>query len=657
MRTLIQPVILICFILTFFSVHSQIREKAEFGKLDSRDTNVTSYPKDPEAPGVVLYERGKNYWRLMDNKYVRLIKEVHVRIKVFDASRFKGATVYIPYYRDKDAEEVIEKFKAITHNGDLKNYVGENAIFNTDETANWSVKRFTFPNVQDGSILEYTYQIETPFFFNFGGWQFQGDLPKIYSEFISEIPGNYVYNRSLIGHESLDVNEVSLKKDCFYVPTYDTSDCELGVYAMFDVPAFKKEAYMLSSKNYISQLKYELAEFTNFYGILTKFARDWDDADKEFRTNKELGRQLKLNYYFKDVIPESIKSNPSKLERAQAIFSFIQEHYTWNGKSPFFGDVNLKTAFETKTGNVSEINLALINTLEAADINTKLVVLSTRDNGLPRQKYPVITDFNYVVALVEIDGQEYLLDATDKYLPFGMLPLRALNIQGRVMDFKKGSYWYPLKPELRNVHYVNAQLNMEADGGFTGKVSEINTGYMGLTRRRALDTLSTPMYISQKQYNNPRLEVTPLDINEHKNAAKPLKENYEVNISSERVGENYYINPFILNKFFDENPFKLDERKYPVDFGFPTSNTFILSINIGENMEVVELPTNRAFKLAGDAGECTVIYSESPGKINLRYSLKLNDYRFGAESYEDLKQFFSSIADVLTNEAILIKEI
>jgi hypothetical protein len=641
-----------------FTTNAQDREDREFGVVDVRDSNVSSYPKDPEAAGVVLYEKGRNYWRLIDNKYIRLIKEVHVRMKVFDASRFDQATVYIPYYRGKDADEVINKFKAVTHNGELKNYVGESAMFNTDETANWSVKRFTFPNVQDGSILEYTYQIESPFFFNFGSWKFQGDLPKLYTEFSSEIPGNYVYNRSLIGTETLDINEVSLKKDCFWLPGHKiNADCEVAIYAMTDVPAFKEEPYMLSKENYISQIEFELSEYTDFYGILTKYARDWDDADKEFRTNKELGKQLKLNYYFKDVIPESMANMTDQLEKAKAIYSFVQNHYTWNGRSPFFGDVDLKEAFESKTGNVSEINLALINTLEAAGIDTKLVILSTRDNGLPRQNYPVITDFNYAAALVKIGDQEFLLDATDKYLPFGMLPPRALNIQGRVMDFKEGSYWYPLTPETRNVHYVNARIELQEDGSFKGKVGEVNTGYLGSHRRKVLDTISTANYISEKQHNKPRLEISPIDIKDRDNYDKPVTESYDVTILSEQLGDLFYLNPFILNKFFDVNPFKLDERNYPVDFGYPMSNTFILSIETGNTMEVSELPENRAFKLAGEAGECTVIYSSTPGKINLRYSLKLNDYRFGPEMYQDLKRFFTSISDIQNNEAILLKKI
>ena len=657
MRKLSTRILLSCLLFSVIILNAQQRKEAEFGKLDVRDFNITSYPQDPEAPAVVLFERGKNHWELKENKYVRLIKEIHVRIKVFDASRFEHATVYIPFYRGKDADEVINKFKAITHNGDMKNYVGEKGMFVTEETPNWSVKRFTFPNVQDGSILEYTYQIETPYFFNFGEWNFQGDLPKLYTEFHVEIPGNYVYNRSLIGYEKLDINEAYVKEDCLWVPGYHTANCEVGIYAMSNVPAFKEEPYMLSKENYISQIEFELSEYTSFYGILTKYARDWDDADKELRTNKELGRQLKLNYYFKTRLPESIQTMPDELEKAKAVYSFVQSHYTWNGKSPFFGNVNVKKAFESKTGNVSEINLALINCMEVANINVKPVVLSTRENGLPRQNYPVITDFNYMAVLIKVNGQEYLLDATDKLIPFGMLPERALNIEGRVLDFKDGSYWYPLKPEEKNVHYVNAQLQLQEDGIFVGKASEINTGYQAVEHRNSLESLPTKDYIANKLKNNPLVELSNFSVEDKAAIDKPLKENYQVRIETEQAGDNFFFNPFVLNNFFAENPFKLDARKYPVDFAYNRANTYMLSLDLGPNVEIVELPQNRAFQLAGNAGECKVIYSAGDGKINLRYSFKLNEHRFEPELYNDVKNFFGSIANVLSNEAILLKRI
>ena len=50
--------------------------------------------------------------------------------------------------------------------------------------------------------------------------------------------------------------------------------------------------------------------------------------------------------------------------------------------------------------------------------------MSTR-HGIPA--YPTIDGFNCVIAAVEIDGQRYLLDATEKMAAPNVLPNRVLN--------------------------------------------------------------------------------------------------------------------------------------------------------------------------------------------------------------------------------------
>jgi hypothetical protein len=107
-----------------------------------------------------------------------------------------------------------------------------------------------------------------------------------------------------------------------------------------------------------------------------------------------------------------------------------------------YSESGIKKAFDNKTGNVGDINLSLIAALKYANLDVEPMMLSTRDNGLVTEIYPVITEFDYVVAKLNIGDKVYLLDATDQYYPFGLVPVRCLNGKGRVMGNKE-SYWYP----------------------------------------------------------------------------------------------------------------------------------------------------------------------------------------------------------------------
>tara|TARA_R100001369_G_scaffold79167_2_gene109138 strand:- start:2526 stop:4490 length:1965 start_codon:yes stop_codon:yes gene_type:complete len=644
------------FLFTICNAQAQQRRTAEFGEPTQSEFSLFKYHKDPTANGVVLFESGKNYVEIVDN-YIRLVKEVHRKIKVFDAKNFKHGAVEIPFYHDGDATEKVTKFKAITHNGQVKTYVADDALYTTDETQNWSLKKFAFPNVKDGSILEYTYRIESPYFSNFGDWYFQGPLPKMYSEFHSKIPGNYNYNRTLYGNIELDINEAEVKKHCFNVPGFEVAAaCEVATYAMFDVPAFKEEKYMLAKKNYTARLDFELMKYTSLSGSTEKLSKSWDDVDKQFRYDKDFGRQLKYNNYFEDKIPENILSIADKTEKAKAVYYFIQNHFNWNGNYHVLSNIRVKDAFEKKSGNNSEINIALLNALEAAGLQGNLVLFSTRENGLPTTDYPVMTDFNFTIVQLNIDGATYMLDATNKNTPFGLLPYRDLNVQGRVMDFKKGSYWQPIIPYAKNVHYVNTKITANEGGVFTGVVNEINTGYMAWQKREASEENSDEEFLKEKQVGLPQLEISNYVIENPRNLEKPFKESYTTKLEKGN-SDKIFLNPFYIETYFTENPFNLEARNYPIDFGFPLTNTYLISIDLNNLYTVEQLPTNTALKLPNGDGAVSVVYSEGDGKVNIRLSLKLNNHSFPAEAYQSLKEFFTQVLTIQNKQPIVLKKL
>src|SRR5690606_34506480 len=89
-------------------------------------------------------------------------------------------------------------------------------------------------------------------------------------------------------------------------------------------------------------------------------------------------------------------------------------------------------------------NLALTVALQAGGLEAYPVLVSTRDNIVPNTLYPVISEFNYLVCGVKIDGKILLADASEPLLSFGELPLRAINDRGRIIYSRKSSEWIPL---------------------------------------------------------------------------------------------------------------------------------------------------------------------------------------------------------------------
>ncbi|QAA82978.1 DUF3857 domain-containing protein [Aequorivita sp. H23M31] len=651
-NTLKTVILLMLSVLPFQDGKAQI-----FGKPSKEEISMTRYAPDPEASGVVLYERG-NYKVEAVNNYLRLIKEIYVKIKVLNAKNFEHATIEIPYYRTKDSREKITEITAATFNGKIPTYVKKEAIFDTDETEHWSLKKFTFPNIQDGSILEYSYRVESPYFFNLGSWNFQGPLPVIHSEFHTEILGNWHYNRTLFGNRKLYTNKVELKKNCFHLRDYSAQgDCESATYIMKNAPALTKERYMLSEKNYIARIKYELISYTDFRGKKTSYTETWADADKVLKLDKNVGQQLKYDSYFKKQLPESILSLHNPLDKAKTIYYYYQERMNWNGKYGLFANSNVKNSFEQRKGNSSEINLGLVSALNAAGLDAKIMLIATRNQQIPTNNYPVLSDFNYAMVFLNINNEKHFLDATEKNTPFGVVPFKNLNMEGRVLDFNKGSYWEPIEPFPKNLHYINMALTANESGVFEGEINEVSTGYISVEKRKNYNDYGRDEAFKRKQAKNESWNISDYKVENEKNLEQPFKENYHIELHEQPVGNTLFLFPFMMETYFSENPFVKNSRNYPIHFGFPLENNYLISIDLAKQYTVVKLPQSKVIKLPGNDGELSVAYEEVDNKINIRLNVKLKEYFFPAEAYKALQQFFTSLIKIQNGEPIELRKI
>ncbi|MHA7830361.1 MAG: DUF3857 domain-containing protein [Flagellimonas sp.] len=645
-------------ILVLFQCVLVFGQKVHFGQLSLFESEFRTYEKDTTAHAVYLYEKGENYFEVRRG-YVRLITKYHARIKVLDKEGFSEADITIPYYHSESQTEIVNDIAGITHTNGLKYNIIQNTIYDVEVNERWSEKRFTFPNVQEGSILEYAYEIQSPFFYNLNGWEFQEHIPKIYTEYNAEIPGNYLYNRTLLGEFPLDMNEASLKPDCFSVPGISKqADCEVLKYVMKDVPAFKDdEEYMLASSNYRSRLEFELSEYLGFDGITQKFTKSWKDVDKEFRSDRDIGGQLRKKNYFERNVPlEIISGKEDDLTKAKNLYNFVKKHYVWNGKFGIFRDNKVKKAFDEGVGNVAEINITLINLLNASGIDTDLMVLSTRKHGLPKKTHPVMSDFNYVVAKLEIDGTTYLLDATDKQLPFGMLPYRCLNYYGRVMDLDGDSYWYDIIPEKLNSRAIRLQVKLDPENGLaTGTVDEVSKGYYAYFKRSQLASVSEEEYLEEMEKNNTGgFYIEDYEIVKGQSNEKSLVEHFSFEMEDLEPSETIYFNPFLI-RYFKDNPFKAETRNYPVDFGYLRKFNYMAKIEVPEGYKIKELPEPINLGLPDGSGVMRFNTSEMQGDVMVVFSFQLKFPQYSSEGYHFVKEFFGN-AVATQNQTYLVLE-
>lgn len=619
------------------------------------DLKSNSFLSDTTANAFYIYEEG--FTRFQNFGDYNLITDYTAKIKILNKNGFDHASIEIPLYKNENGKkEKIHDIKAVTYNlvnDKVRSVQLEPSKIYTEENEKYDLVKFTFPRLSPGSVLIYSYQKETPFVFNFETWWFQEDIPKLYSKFKTKIPGNYNYHIMRVGSLPIEQSEPTIEKDCFNPSQASTSaSCVVTTYVMKDIPAFIEEDYLTSKNNYLERIEFELQEITRLDGYVQKYTRTWDDVDHELKTDKRLGRQLRRTSLVDGILPDSISQQPNNLEKARTIFKFVKDNYNWNEDPDVWKDWNLKDVINDHSGNVFGINILLHNLFEEEGFKVYPVISATRSQGIPTKLFPVLSDFNYLLVQLEVDEKKYLLDATEKYAPFGTIPFRSLNFSGRILDFNNGSSWIDLTPTDYSSVTFREKMEVSPDGSSSGTAEQVLSGYFAIDARENLKNSDDPELAGHNDQANPVTSLTQFP----EDPDKDLKRIYVMNNHFEKIGERIYLNPFSF-RFFDSNPFKLEERTYPIDFGHKSAYSYMVQIELPENYILEALPETRLLSLPERTGSIHFTAQKTgENLVTVQCRISLTKSIYPSAYYPYLKEFFNSILDIQKGSLLVLKE-
>lgn len=644
---------------SYLHVYSQ-KIPYKFGEVTLEELTMTDYKADTSANALVLNEFGVAYIENETPDFLAL--EYYEKIKIFNQKGQSEATITIPLYKTSGKEEDIINLEAYTYNlvaGEIvKTKLPLREIYREKLNEKYNIIKFTFPQVKDGSVLEYKYTLRSPFYFhNFHEWNFQSEIPKIRSEYWAKIPGYFSYKISLRGILKLSSQSTTLLKDCFDPPGNLKSDCTFFKAAIDNIPAMKGEEYMTTLRNYSTRVEFELEEFINPSGGKQRFTTTWKDVERQLLNDSKFGPLVDKNQkFYLQFVPPEVASKTDSLEKAKQIYAFIKNSFSWNEKYGMFASNDPKSIAAKHSGNVADINLFLAGTLKAHGFSIYPVILSTRENGYPNTLYPILTDFNYVIVNVIIGGKSYLLDATEKVLDFGTIPFRCLNKEGRIVDYKK-SDWINLMPDRFDTEQTTIELNIESSGLVKGTY-KINKYDYGAIKERQKIAGSSSIADYQKSLQNKSTSITidSLQVNNLNELSEPLEIKFKFNWQEEDIAEakTIYLQPFIIDKM-ESNPLKQHIRIFPVDFGVKKRSILTTTIQIPDGYEVESISPSTNFTLPDKSGFFKIFTKIEDNKINIQTLLQLNNTIYSSSDYPALKELFSLMIKT-QNDPIVLKK-
>jgi hypothetical protein len=646
----------------------------KFGKIDPADFNI-KYDKDTSARALILGDYGESRMFYDQNEGFIVEYSRHFRARIFKKSAYDLANNSIMLYHSGTAHDNVIAIKGSVYNvenGKIVESEMDKSMINDEIIDSRHIqKKFTLPNVREGSIIEFYYLVRSDFWW-MPDWQMQYDIPALWSEYRVSYPEYFYYKKLQKGYLSFDVAEETTRPVSLTITETNTGSMAGARTARYDfnyadqvyrwvkndVPAFHEEPFMNAVVNYQSAIELELASYKPpFNGIVRNYTATWEGINRDLLDDEDFGLQLKRGGFLKEDVAQIRSNNTTPMKQMMAAYDFVRSNMKWDKRNRFMVTQSLKSSFEKRAGSSADINLLLVVLLKELGLDADPVLLSTRENGILHPAQAMLNQFNYVIACVTIDGKTYLLDATEKQGAYNLLPSRCINGQGRIIS-ETNSDWIDLNPtqryELTNIF----KASLDKDGIITGKFQSMFGNYAALIKRNEIkDSKDNDDYVRGLENKNKGLTVKKYELIDVDSLTKAYKENLEVEITDQAqlAGNIISLNPLLYDQW-ESNPFKLGDRKFPVDFAFPRIYKDIINISIPEGYIVDEKPADLVIALPDGKTKFTYKLKVAGNSLQIISTLDIGKNLYVSDEYANLKEFFSTVVSKQA-EKVVIKKI
>ncbi|MFN3788461.1 MAG: hypothetical protein ACK4SW_08695, partial [Sulfurihydrogenibium azorense] len=172
---------MVCILFCIQTASSQKISTYKFSKINSEDLKIKVYDIDSNANAIIIADVGESSFVGNVKGWFSISFKRKVRIHILNKNGYNQADFEIPLWVNGSATEKLEELKAVTYNLEngsvTETKLEKNNVFTEKKSKNLSLRKFTLPNVKEGSIIEVEYRINSDFLQNLQPWSYQGSIP------------------------------------------------------------------------------------------------------------------------------------------------------------------------------------------------------------------------------------------------------------------------------------------------------------------------------------------------------------------------------------------------------------------------------------------------------------------------------------------------
>jgi transglutaminase-like putative cysteine protease len=616
-------------------------------------------PLRPGEPAMILY-------REIQTDSSKSLETHFTRIKIFREDGKKYADIEIPYLEKELQVENIQG-RTIKPDGQAIDFGGAvyDRIVAKTKRFKINVKSFTFPDVQPGSIIEYSYRLHrhhgVPDVFKHpqdymipvalaypaAEWTIQHDLFVRRTHFVF---------RPFARGMSVEVRSVHLPKMAEPRREADGSI----IMDVENVPAFQKEEH--APPEDFTKGRIEL-----FY-IAGYFSNDayWSDLAKyEARdTEKFLGKSKAIQ----QEAARLVSPNDSPETRLRKIYDRVQQiryvsyERTRTEKErkqeSLKPNKNVEDVLTRGYAFENEINLLFVALARAAGLDAYPVKITARDHTYFLKSLPDFRQLDAEVVEVRLDTKNIFLDPATRYCPFGLLPWEETDAGGIRLDEKYGLVVQTPSPNSwEAVISRQGRFKLDDRQNLQGKLEVSFAGQEALGRRiKANDEDEAgrrKLLEDEVESWLPKNATAKLiSASGWTESTTPLTAVFEVQAPdyASRVGERLLFPAFVFQTPW-KKAFQSQTRENMVDLHYARQEIDELTFEAPSGYQWENFPLSRSSK---DVFAAYELSAEKQGaELRLKRTFNMDGYFFQPKSYPDLRLFFEYLRKNDDEQAIL----
>jgi hypothetical protein len=526
---------------------------------------------------------------------------------------------------------------------------------------------FTLPDVEVGSIIEYRYStrfsdsvVEAP------DWIIQGELYVKSAHYAW-----YPTTEPLVDSDSgLPVNAISwfpilpagAKITQMQPPAKDSVSSPPTIYdlVVHDIPPTLDEEYMPPLANYSYRVLFNFTPYTSSAEYWKAKGKHWSKTMDSF-----IGPNSDLKKATQDVIAGAATPDDKLRKIYAAVMALENTEYTRvrdarEEKAEGGGKVdNADEILKHKRGDQNDLTLLFIGMARAAGLEAYAMLVPDRSRHFFLKDWLSLSQFDDMIAIVNVDGKEQYFDPGSRYCPYGHLAWQHTFVGGLRQTAGGTDFGQTLGDGYGTNRQTRvANLKMDEHGQITGKIDREFSGAAALDwRHKALkgdeESLRHALEADLQDKLPKSLEVKVTEIKNVDDYEKPLTVSYDVAGTMGTPTGKRLVMPVDLFTAGDTATFPQEKRDTAVYFHYPESVQDALRVNFQTGFDVEATPAEGKFAIPKRA-MYDMTTTSGPTNFTTRRLYVMGDFLFLPSDYATLRDFYSQL-EAKDQESVVLK--